>query len=204
MTAIRIDVPGCLLIPLDEESVGDPVLDLCAVFGNDRPVEVEFGIGKGRFLLDAAERHRSVNYLGVEQAGKYLRLAHDRARRRGLTNLRLVHGDAREFIEFFLGSDCARAVHVYFPDPSPKKRHHKRRLLDDTFLEEVHRILEPSGRLWIATDHDEYFGSILEVLGGLRDRFQPVEAAWEGARTNYEDKFLRRGQSIHRRILRKT
>ena len=190
-----------LLIGLDEESDQDPVLDLESQFGNSHPVELELGIGKGRFLLDAALQHPEVNYIGVEQAAKYLRLAHARAVRRGCTNLRFIHGDAREFVEFFLASASVRAIHVYFPDPWPKKRHHKRRLLDDAFLAEAERVLQPGGRLWLATDHDGYFESILEVLDRFRDVLEPVEAAWEGVSTNYEDKFVGQGKAIHRRVL---
>ena len=192
-----------LLIRLDEETDEDPVLDLESQFGNSRPVELELGIGKGRFLLDAALRHPEVNYIGVEQAAKYLRLAHARALRRGCTNLRFVHGDAREFVEFFLAAASVRAIHVYFPDPWPKKRHHKRRLLDEAFLAEAQRVLVPGGRLWIATDHDGYFEAILEALDPFNGLLLPVEAAWEGATTNYEDKFVDQGRAIHRRVLEK-
>ncbi len=192
-----------LLIGLDEETGRDPVLDLESQFGNSRPVELELGIGKGRFLLDAALRHPEVNYIGVEQAAKYLRLAHARALRRSCTNLRFVHGDAREFVEFFLAAASVRAIHVYFPDPWPKKRHHKRRLLDEAFLAEAQRILVPGGRLWIATDHDGYFEAILEALDPFNGLLLPVEAVWEGASTNYEDKFVGQGKPIHRRVLEK-
>ena len=192
-----------LLIPLDDDSASDPVLDLAALLGNDHPIELELGLGKGRFILDAAERRAGHNFIGVEMAGKYLRLAHDRARRRGLENLRFVHGDAREFVEFFVAAASVSAVHVYFPDPWPKKRHHKRRLLDAGFFADAHRILAPGGRLWLATDHDDYYAAITEVLEAFDDRFETVEALWEGARTNYEDKFLSRGSSIHRRVLRR-
>lgn len=192
-----------LLIGLDEETGQDPVLDLAAQFGNPRPVELELGIGKGRFLLDAAVRHPGVNYIGVEQASKYLRLAHARALRRGCANLRFVHGDAREFVEFFLAAASISAIHVYFPDPWPKKRHHKRRLLDEAFLVEAERILIPGGRLWIATDHDGYFEAILEALDPFGSLLLPVEAVWDGATTNYEDKFVDQGRPIHRRVLEK-
>lgn len=198
-----VDAVDDLILPLDEESVDDPVLDLSRLFGNDRPVEVELGFGKGRFLLDAAARHPEVNYLGVEWAGKYLRLTLERARRRGLSNLRFVHGDAREFVEFFLPSASVRALHIYFPDPWPKKKHHKRRLLSGSFLAEAARILEPGGRLWLATDHDGYHDAIQEDLLSCHGQLRPVDAPWEGARTNYENKFLQGGRPIHRQVLQR-
>jgi tRNA (guanine-N7-)-methyltransferase len=196
-------VTDSLLIRLDEESDDEPTLDLSSIFGNNHLVEVELGFGKGRFLLDSSERRPQHNFLGVEVAGKYLRLAHDRACRRNLPNVRFVHGDAREFIEFFLPTESVLALHVYFPDPWPKKKHHKRRLLEGDFFTEALRVLATKGRLWIATDHNEYFESIVEELAPFDDRFEQVEAAWDGATTNYEDKFVSRGSVIHRRVLQK-
>jgi len=196
-------VSQSLLVTLDDESDGDPTLDLQALFANDHPIEIELGFGKGRFLLDAAERRGDHNFIGVEVAGKYLRLTLDRARRRKLSNLRFIHGDAREFVEFFVPTAAVRALHVYFPDPWPKARHHKRRLLEAEFFDEAWRILEPAGRLWIATDHDDYYEAILEALEPSAEHFDLVEAEWSGVTTNYEDKFLRRGSTIHRRVLEK-
>jgi len=164
-------VSPSLLLSLDDDSDEDPILDVAAIFANHHPVEVELGFGKGRFLLDAAQRRPEHNFIGVEVAGKYLRLAHDRALKRGLTNLRFIHGDAREFVEFFLPAGAVHALHVYFLDPWPKKKHHKRRLLDEGFFEEALRVLEVSGRLWIATDHDDYFEAILEGLEAAVERF---------------------------------
>ena len=198
-TAVR----PSLLLSLNDDSDEDPILDVAAIFANHHPVEVELGFGKGRFLLDAAQRRPEHNFIGVEVAGKYLRLAHDRALKRGLTNLRFIHGDAREFVEFFLPAGAIHALHVYFPDPWPKKKHHKRRLLDEVFFEEALRVLEVSGRLWIATDHDDYFEAILEGLEAAVECFTLVEAVWDGTTTNYEDKFVSLGSTIHRRVLEK-
>ena len=194
-------VSPSLLLSLDDDSDEDPILAVAAIFANHHPVEVELGFGKGRFLLDAAQRRPEHNFIGVEVAGKYLRLAHDRALKRDLTNLRFIHGDAREFVEFFLPAGAVHALHVYFLDPWPKKKHHKRRLLDEGFFEEALRVLEVSGRLWIATDHDDYFEAILEGLEAAVERFTLVEAVWDGATTNYEDKFVSLGSTIHRRVL---
>lgn len=190
--------PVSLVLALDDESGADPMLDLAGVFGNPNPVEVELGIGKGRFLLDAAQRRPAVNYVGVEQAGKYLRLACQRATKRTLTNIRFVHGDAREFIEFFLPSSSVQALHLNFPDPWPKKKHHKRRLVDTQFAEEAHRVLAPAGRLWLATDHDDYYQAMLDALSAFRGRLDPVDAVWDGVATNYEEKFIGQGRRIHR------
>lgn len=191
-----------LLLKLEDEGIDDPVLDWAAVFGNDNPVEIEIGIGKGRYLIDAAQRWPETNFLGVEWAGKYLRLCHERSVRRHLTNIRLAKADARELVEFFCATESVAAFHLYFPDPWPKKRHHKRRLFNAEFVGEATRALVRGGLFWIATDHDEYFAAIEEVVG-QQEALQPVDLPWEGASTNYEDRFTARGKEIHRLALQK-
>lgn len=196
------DPQPSLLLDLDATSEGDPVLDWTEVFGVERPVELEIGIGKGRFLMHAAAQRPDISFVGVEWAGKYLRIALSRSQRRGLQNIRLAKADAREFLEFFVPSSSLAAIYVLFPDPWPKKRHHKRRLVNAGFLAEVERALAPGGRLWLATDHEEYF-TVMEEALAQRDALQPVDAGWTGAPTNYEDKFVARGKPIYRRVVEK-
>jgi tRNA (guanine-N7-)-methyltransferase len=191
-----------LLLPLDDAGDRDPVLVWPGVFGNANPVELEIGIGKGRFLLDAAQRQPEVNYVGIEWASKYLRLALGRAERRGLANVRLVHVDAREFVEFFVGSGSLQALHLYFPDPWPKKRHHKRRLFDASFLDHVERVLRPGGLFWLATDHAEYYAVMTDLLA-QRTNLVQVDEVWAGTATNYEAKYVVEGRAIHRQVLRR-
>ncbi len=196
------EISSELLLALEELDEDDPVLSCNDVFGNDNPVEVELGIGKGRFLIEQAQRQPEVNFFGIEWARKYLRLALERCYKRGLTNVRLVRADAREFVEFFLPANSVQAFHLYFPDPWPKKRHHKRRLFDDAFVREITRTLREGGILRLATDHDEYFEVMVEILeraDGLAD----VEVVWDGVSTNYEDKFRARGKQINRRAAEK-
>lgn len=194
--------PESLLLELEEIDREDPVLDWEGVFGNGHPVEMEIGIGKGRFLIDAAQRLPQVNFVGVEWAAKYLRVAHERSRKRRLANIRLVCADVREFVEFFVPTASLQAVHIYFPDPWPKKRHHKRRLFNATFLREIERTLQPGGRLWLATDYAQYFEVMLEVLAES-DCLVAVQAEWPTVRTNYEDKYINQGKEIFRRVLEK-
>lgn len=189
-----------LLLQLADVGDADPMLRWIEIFGCDKPVEIEIGIGKGRFLIDAALRREDVHYVGVEWAMKYVRMAHDRCVRRGLSNVRFVRADAREFVEFFVPARSVSAYHIYFPDPWPKKRHHKRRLFDLAFLSEVERTLVQGGRLWLATDFGEYFDVMVDVLSQSHS-MREVEAQWEGAKTNYEEKYLAEGKPIYRRIL---
>ena len=181
----------------------DLMLVWSEVFGDDKPVQIELGIGKGRFILDAAERLPEVNFIGVEWAAKYLRIARHRAGRRQLANIRFAHTDAREFVEFFVPAASVQAYHIYFPDPWPKKRHHKRRLINGAFLREVERTLETGGQLWLATDFADYFEVMLEVLD-TSSVLDEINVEWLGARTNYEDKYLALGKPIYRRVLKKS
>ncbi len=188
------------LLQLADAGDADPMLRWVEVFSNEHPVEIEIGIGKGRFILDAARRREDVNYVGVEWAMKYLRMAHARCVRRELSNLRFVRADAREFVEFFVPERSVNAYHIYFPDPWPKKRHHKRRLFNREFLNEVERTLMPGGLLWLATDFAEYFEVMEDVLRES-DRLREIDRVWDGAKTNYEEKYLAVGKPIYRRVL---
>ena len=87
-----------LLLQLADIDDADPVIRWAEIFSVDRPIEIEIGIGKGRFLIDAAERRSETNFVGIEWAMKYLRLAHNRSVRKGLDNIRFVRADAREFV----------------------------------------------------------------------------------------------------------
>ncbi|MFT5088495.1 MAG: tRNA (guanine-N7-)-methyltransferase [Candidatus Latescibacterota bacterium] len=189
-----------LLLQLADIDDVDPVIRWFEVFANEKPIEIEIGIGKGRFLVDAADRRPDANFVGVEWAMKYLRMAHARSVRSGLDNMRFVRADAREFVEFFVPSATVQAYHIYFPDPWPKKRHHKRRLFNDGFLREIERTLVSGGRLWLATDFADYYEAMLDVLG-RSEILHEIEVDWEGARTNYEEKYLAAGKPIFRRVM---
>lgn len=162
--------------------------------------EVELGFGKGRFLLAQAAERPAARFLGIERAGRYLRLAGDRAHRRGLENLILIEGEALYVLATALPPAFAEVVHIYFPDPWPKARHQRRRLLDEQSIDLVLRALAPGGRLCFATDFVEYGKNARDVLssyGALRVR--EVEEAWPGGpRTNYEAKYVAEGRPILR------
>ena len=115
--------PETLLLELAEDDESDPVLNWTEIFGNVHPVELEIGIGKGRLLIDAAQRQPHINFVGIEWAVKYLRIAHERSLRRKLINIRFVHAEACEFVELFVPAASLQAIHLYFPDPWPKKKH---------------------------------------------------------------------------------
>jgi tRNA (guanine-N7-)-methyltransferase len=146
-------------------------LDWAQIFGTAGPVEVELGIGKGRFLLAAAALRPEILHLGVEWANKYLRVAESRAAKRGLANVRFVRVDALDLISRGIPAASVRAYYVFYPDPWPKKRHHKRRFFQPGTPELLARTLLPGGTLHVATDHQEYW----EVIASLVDAHPAFE-----------------------------
>ncbi len=162
--------------------------------------EAELGFGKGRYLLRRAAAEPEVCFVGLEMAGKYFRLARRRRNRRGLQNLVLVRGEALYLMSVALPRAFAAAIHVYFPDPWPKSRHHKRRLFDSETVDLVLGLLAPGGQLHFATDCIEYgelVQSILESHPAV-DKVRRVATWPDGARTNYEAKYERQGRRVVR------
>jgi tRNA (guanine-N7-)-methyltransferase len=175
------------------------------VFGRSGPVEIEVGIGKGRFLLAAAAARPDVVHLGIEWANEYLRIAETRAGKRGLRNVRFVRVDAKDLVARAIPEASVAAYYVFYPAPWPKKRHHKRRFFDRTTTDRVVATLVPGGWLHVATDHDAYWEVIeplLDGTAGLRREAAfggpafPLPA--EGALTNFEAKYEVEGRSRHR------
>jgi tRNA (guanine-N7-)-methyltransferase len=165
--------------PLPDTVIHDPragYLDPRAWFSDPgRPFEIEIGSGKGTFLIQHAEKNPGVNFLGIEWAREFYEYAADRIRRRragltdeetgadaldqpparALTHVRMLNTDAAEFLRWRTPDAIARAIHLYFSDPWPKTRHQRRRVIQDQFLFDAGRVLQPGGELRIVTDHDE-------------------------------------------------
>jgi tRNA (guanine-N7-)-methyltransferase len=185
-------------------------VDFSQVFGRCGPVHIEIGSGKGAFLVTQAQAQPEVNFLGIEWASKYYRYVVDRIGRRGLPNVRMLRADAPTFIRDLVAPESVDCFHVYFPDPWPKKRHHKRRFLQASNLEVLIARLKPGGQLRIATDHEEYFQQIQDVTKACLDRLEPIEferpaGAREGelTGTNYERKYIQESRLIQTVAFRK-
>lgn len=175
-------------------------LPLDELVPGDGPWEVEIGFGKGRYLLDRAAAAPGRRFLGIEMAGEYERLFVDRARRRGLANWLSLRGEALYLASAVLPRGFAAAVHVYFPDPWPKARHHKRRLFDPQTVDLVLGLVAPGGGFSFATDFLDY-GALVEALLARHPAVtvERVDAGWpEGPRTNYEAKYVAEGRPILR------
>jgi len=140
------------------------LLDLDAVFGRQAPRILEIGFGMGEVTAQLAQFHPERDYLGIEVhtpgVGNLLKLIDEH----GLTNLRIIRHDAVEVLQQMIPVDAFDGVHVFFPDPWPKKRHHKRRLIQPEFVHLLASRIRPGGYLHFATDWEDYATQMLEVL----------------------------------------
>jgi tRNA (guanine-N7-)-methyltransferase len=192
------DPAGVLL----DKSVARGRVDPRGFFDNDRPVELEIGTGKGTFLLARAAARPDLNFIGIEWARAYCIYAADRFRRAGLTNVRMLRADAAAFVKDCLPDRSIFRLHVYFPDPWPKRRHHRRRLIQPGFVEQARRILQSGGQLLVVTDHLGYFrhirGVLLGAAGFVRTPMpKPAGQDHELVGTNFERKYIAQGRSFH-------
>ncbi len=185
------------MIAIDLDAVSVP-LRWEEIFGRRGEVHVDIGAGKGRFLLELAEARPGIDLLGVERAGTYYRLVCERAARRGLANVRMLHTTAEDLLFRLLPDASVDVLYVLFPDPWPKKRHHKRRLFKPEHVARMAEVLVPGGRLLVKTDHPGYGEVIEEVLRGTPglEAVDP-EAAFAGLpETGFERKYREAGRPI--------
>lgn len=190
-----------IILPPPEDGI---VLNVAALFDSPGPFEIEIGCGKGGFLLSRARAHPEVRLLGIEWANKFYEYAADRMARWDVTNVRLLRTDAKHFFLRHLPPACVSVLHLYHPDPWPKKRHHKRRLVQADFMEAALRALLPGGRWLVQSDHAAYFEQIHTLLDAhpSLSRIENADARafagpeWGG--TNFEIKYAREGRAIYR------
>lgn len=173
------------------------------VFGNDNPIYIEVGTGKGRFITDMAKAHPDVNFIGIELAKSVIVSALDRLIEAELPNVQLMNVNANDLREFFAKGDVAR-VYLNFSDPWPKIRHAKRRLTYETFLKVYEDILPAKGEIHFKTDNQGLFESSLMSISryGMLLTYVSLDlhnSDFEGnIMTEYEEKFSQKGNRIYR------
>lgn len=209
--AARVRVPPPDLRPFfitTPDLPGEPV-DWRALFGNDHPVEVEVGSGRGLFLVNAGTRQPGTNFLGIEYDYKEGRRAARQLQNRGLLNVRVLGANAWLVIPRHIPTASVEAAHVYFPDPWWKRRHRKRRIFTPQFVAEMARILKPGGHLHSWTDVEEYFQVILRLVAAHPEfELQATPEAREPRHdmdyhTSFERKQRKLGRPIYRALWRR-
>lgn len=169
-------------------------VDFAEMFGNHNPVVLEIGSGKGRFLLQSAQADPGRNFVGIEKALHYYRVIVRRLERAALPNVRIINHEAMIVMSRMIPDESVSEVHIYFPDPWPRPREQKRRLMREEVLGELRRVMKPGAFGLYVTDHQEYFENSIPVL---REFFaiEPREVTGS-PRTNYEAKYLQQGRQI--------
>jgi tRNA (guanine-N7-)-methyltransferase len=170
-------------------------LEMGGLFGNDAAVVLEIGSGKGRFLIGSAIEQPDRNFVGIEKSLHYYRVIRDRVAKRGLRNVRVINHDAFPVLQRMIPDASIAEVHVYFPDPWPRKREQKRRIIRPEVLTEIGRVLVDGGSGIYVTDHEEYFESAAPVLAAFFRIEQRVPD--DPPRTNYEAKYRAAGRTIY-------
>jgi len=187
----QTSTPENLVVEL--RSIVEP-LDLAELFPQSQPLEVELGFGDASFLVEYARRHPERNFIGVERLLGRLRKLDRKGRRAALTNLRGMQIESSYFLKYLLPPGLASALHIYFPDPWPKKRHRKNRLINESFPQLAQAALAPGGVVYLRTDDEDYFAQMTGVFG-MSAEFQKIETPAELAEllTDFEREFRARG-----------
>ncbi len=173
-------------------------------FGNEHPVQLDIGCGRGLFLVTAATQNPDTNYIGLEIDYREGRRAAVRLLKRDLPNARVIGGDGNRFLSQMLPEGSVDAAHVYFPDPWWKRRHHKRRIFTKSFLDVLARVLHPGGHVHSWTDVADYYELIVDLFE-QHPEFESREAPEErdpehdmDFQTSFERKKRKLGLPIYR------
>jgi tRNA (guanine-N7-)-methyltransferase len=182
-------------------------LDFAQTFGRNAPVVLEIGCGMGETSAAIAQARPDIDFIGVEVHGPGVGALLNRIDAARLTNLRIVQHDAVEVVDAMIPERSLAGIHVYFPDPWPKKRHHKRRLLKPAFVSALARRLAPGGYLHVATDWAPYAEEILmalssePLLANAAQRYSP-RPAWR-PQTKFEARGLKLGHEVFDLLFRR-
>ena len=174
-------------------SIVEP-LDLAQLFPQPQPLEIELGCGDASFLVEYARRKPDRNFIGVERLLGRIQKLDRKGRRAGLANLRGVRIESSYFLQHLVPPRSAAVLHIYFPDPWPKKKHRRHRLIGESFPALARAALAPGGVVYLRTDDADYFQQMTEVFAADK-KFQGMETPVElaGLLTDFERDFNARG-----------
>jgi len=173
------------------------------IFGNKNPVEIEIGCGKAKFLIARAAQYPQINFLGIDVVWKWMKYAVERCEKRRLENIKFLRADARETVQHGLPDGGVSIFHIYFPDPWPKRRHQKRRLITGEFLRTLHEKLTATGLVELATDHTDYYlqmqSAVIQsgIAWGAVRTSSGERLFGALAKTNYEIKYEAAGRPLY-------
>lgn len=173
-------------------------------FGNDHPIHIEIGCGKGRFINTLAERHPNINFIAIELKAEVVLRAAQRTEKREIPNLAFVQYNAALLPDLFGAEEVSR-IYLNFSDPWPKTRHAKRRLTYASFLNTYKQVLKKNGEIHLKTDNEKLFEFSLNQFSNERFQLRNITfdlhqsaLAEENVMTEYEERFSSRGQRIYR------
>ncbi len=182
-------------------------LNYTEIFNNNNPVTIEIGFGMGQATAQIANDHPEVNYLGLEVHKPGVGRLLGEISRRNLSNLYIIEHDALEVLETMVPDNSAEGFHIFFPDPWPKKKHHKRRMIQRPRTNLLAQKLTPGGYLYFATDIEDYAYQALEELScteGLKNRYEGFAPHQEWRpRTKFEQKGIDAGRQIFEIVFEK-
>ena len=181
-----------------------------AYFGNENPIHMEIGMGKGRFIMDLARLNPNINYIGIERYTSVLLRAVQKMEENPLPNVRFLCIDAATLPEIFAEGEVNR-IYLNFSDPWPKDRHARRRLTSSDFLARYDQILDKNGRIEFKTDNVDLFdfavseleGEPWKIIGITRDLHHDAVMNENNVMTEYEEKFSAMGNPIYKYIIQK-
>src|SRR5574341_12123 len=178
-------------------------IDLSQVFGNNKDSALEIGFGEGSFLIESAMNYKDWNFIGIEIKAKRFRKAVKKAEGENVANLKFLLMDVRIAVDEIFCPNAFSKVYINFPDPWPKERHKKHRIINTQFLSNLSRIIKPKGIIELASDHEEYISSILETLEdiGIFKSIFPlpgyVHSIPDRPKTRYELEFMKGDKKIY-------
>jgi tRNA (guanine-N7-)-methyltransferase len=169
-------------------------IEMPKLFPQAQPLEVELGCGDASFLIEYARRNSAINFIGVERLLGRVQKLDKKGRRNGLTNVRGVRIESAYFLEYLLPKNSATALHIYFPDPWPKKKHRRHRLINEKFPALARAALAPGGTVFLRTDDADYFQQMNEVFDVAKE-FSKTETPSSLAEitTDFEREFNAQG-----------